>query len=61
MSKKQLVNTIVQELGQLNERIDMKIIRGISYNRDAARHKALLSQFRRAHRENRIFGFLNLL
>jgi hypothetical protein len=43
MSKQKLVSTISRELQAINEQIDWKIIKGISYKRDARRHKLLLT------------------
>jgi len=52
MSRKQLLNKVYKELTAVNNRIDHKIIRGISYSRDAARHKMLLSQISRVSSRN---------
>ncbi len=62
MSKKQLLNTLSREIDFLNEKIDMKIVKGLSYQRDARRHQSLLATLERiAHQERRkkIFGFLS--
>lgn len=47
MSKYQLKKTIQKEIKDINWRIDMKIVRGISYRDEARRHKLLLMQLRR--------------
>ena len=47
MSKYQLKKTIEREIKDLNWRIDMKIVRGISYRNEARRHKLLLMQLNR--------------
>lgn len=47
MSKSQIKTAIEVELKKLNETIDMKILRGISYRQEARRHKALLAQAER--------------
>lgn len=44
MSKQKAEKTIRVELSTLNEIIDQKIIKGLSYKRESRRHKALLSQ-----------------
>ena len=52
MSKQQVEKTIRAELSMLNEVIDQKIIRGLSYKSEARRHKLLISQLgymRRSH------------
>ncbi|MDP3710752.1 MAG: hypothetical protein Q8R29_03485 [bacterium] len=64
MSKKQLISTIFQELKNLNQVIDMKIIRGVSYQQDALRHKKLLSQLGRETQNSKltqVFSFLSML
>ena len=64
MSRKQLLSSVAHELTRINKQIDYKIVKGLSYERDALRHKMLLAQLTRAgHRErfSRIFGFLSLL
>lgn len=48
MSKYKIVTTIQKELAKINERIDMKILRGESYRQEARQHKALLSQLKHA-------------
>lgn len=50
MSKSQIKSAIEGELRRLNETIDMKIVRGLSYREEARRHKALLSQARQLRR-----------
>ncbi len=46
MSKNATIKAIEYELDILNRQIDMKIITGRSYKRDALRHKSLLAQLR---------------
>jgi len=43
MSKERLITTISREIETLNEQIDFKIIKGISYKIEAKRHKLLVS------------------
>lgn len=43
MSKKTLMRTISEELEYINQKIDMKVIKGISYRAEAKRHKLLVS------------------
>ena len=52
MSKHQAKRAIRAEIERLNQEIDLKIIRGVSYKREAVRHKFLmrqLSMLSRAH------------
>lgn len=44
MSKTTLAKTIKKEIVALNWAIDMKIIKGQPYKRDARRHKFLIAQ-----------------
>lgn len=44
MSKQNLEKTLREELDILNDQIDRKIIRGLSYAREARRHKFILSR-----------------
>lgn len=43
MQKKNIEKMLVRELAVLNEQIDEKIIRGVSYAREARRHKFIVS------------------
>ncbi len=47
MSKQQTIRTIRAEIDRLNQDIDLKIIRGVSYRRESQRHKFLMSQLAR--------------
>ncbi len=47
MSKQTLARTIRKEIRDINWRIDMKIIKGLSYREEARRHKLLLMQLNR--------------
>jgi hypothetical protein len=47
MSKARTIQVIREEIRRLNEEIDMKIIRGLSYRNEARRHKLLASQLAR--------------
>lgn len=44
MSKQKLEKTVRKELEVLNEKIDIKIIKGLPYKSEARRHKFLLSR-----------------
>lgn len=46
MKRREMVRAIKRELVELNALIDTKIIRGQSYQREARRHKLLLSYVR---------------
>ncbi len=43
MSKEKLIRTINRELVEINEMIDLKVIKGASYRAEAKRHKLLVS------------------
>ena len=62
MSKHRVHKAILEEIDALNERIDLKMIRGQSYRHEALRHKVLLVQLRRLTRSGSAsFRLLNLL
>ncbi|MBI5134215.1 MAG: hypothetical protein HZA81_02400 [Candidatus Taylorbacteria bacterium] len=58
MSKHELLKTVKRELRELNWRIDLKIVRGLSYREEARRHRILLRQLERLNesRSEGIFG-----
>lgn len=60
MSKSQLRTFIEQELDKLNQRIDLKILEGESFRRDAARHKLLLSQYQKLQRKEKMKKWKNM-
>jgi hypothetical protein len=53
MSKNILEKNIKVELKQINDVIDMKIIRGLPYRREALRHRFLLYRLGDLHRMSR--------
>lgn len=53
MSKQNLEKILRRELEALNDQIDEKIIKGLSYAREAKRHKFLLSSLASVRREVR--------
>jgi len=53
MSKQNLEKILKNELEILNDVIDHKIIKGLSYTREARRHKFILSRLAEVRRENR--------
>lgn len=44
MSKQNLEKVLIRELEVLNDEIDKKIIRGLSYTKEAKRHKFILNR-----------------
>ena len=50
MSKITLEKTIREELHKLNDIIDIKILKGLSYKRESLRHRFLLSRLSDMHR-----------
>jgi hypothetical protein len=56
--------TIRKELRKLNDKIDFNIVKGQSYDREARRHKDLVSQLRRLESEaslSRTFALASFL
>lgn len=43
MSKEKTIHELLQEIRSINEKIDMKIIRGKSYRKEAKHHKFLVA------------------
>jgi len=63
MSQRKLITTINRELNYLNEVIDLKVIQGASYKKEAKRHKLLLRMLGEVSRQTRsvpAFSFLSL-
>jgi hypothetical protein len=46
MSQKQYLKVLEREIQKLNEKIDLKIIRGESYRKEAHDHKLILRKIR---------------
>lgn len=59
MSKQQIATTIKKELEKVNEEIDMRILRGEPYRRQARQHRALLSQLRHVRSVGRSFSLFS--
>ena len=57
MSRHQTIRAIRAEIERLNRDIDLKIIRGINYAREARRHKYLMSQL--SHLAPSRFGWVS--
>lgn len=54
MNKKTLFKEINKEIQVLNNKIDKKIIKGRSYEKEARRHKDLLYTLKRIHGEGAV-------
>jgi len=52
MSQKQYIKTIEKEIQRINRIIDLKILRGEAYFREARDHKLLLKKIRFYNRQN---------
>lgn len=65
MSKNRLIKTIQNQIEKVNDTIDVKIIKGESYKKEAAQHKFLLTCLRNAQlemrRENAVKGMNQLM
>ncbi|MDB5254370.1 MAG: hypothetical protein JWL80_436 [Parcubacteria group bacterium] len=53
MSKQNVEKMLKSELESLNTRIDQKIIKGLSYARDAKQHKYLLARIAQIRKASR--------
>lgn len=65
MSKNKLIKTIQRQIEEVNDVIDMKIIKGQSYRRESLQHKFLLNCLKNAQyeirRENSVKGMNQLM
>ena len=61
MRKHQTIKTIRRELDKLNQEIDLRIIRGMSYAREARRHKFLIMQLKRLSPQRTMFGSFSFM
>jgi hypothetical protein len=52
MSQREYLKTIERELQKINQKIDLKIIRGEDYKREARDHKLLLRKINYLNRQN---------
>lgn len=51
MKRMSLMFAINRELRSINKKIDEKIVKGLSYERESSRHRNLVSQLRRIESE----------
>lgn len=58
MSKQTFIRAIRMELDKLNQDIDLKIIKGLSYKRESMRHRTLTAELRKITRQSGFFGRL---
>ena len=61
MSKKTTIKTIYKEIEKVNDIIDMKILKGLSYARESKQHKFLLSCLVQAKREVELHKSISLI
>lgn len=62
MSQAQYLKMLEREIQKINNKIDMKILQGVSYAKEAREHKLLLKKVRFHTRRsffNRLFGSLS--
>jgi len=59
MSQKQYVKMIEKEIHNLNKKIDLKIMHGEDYKREARDHKIMIRRMRYLTRKNSFKGFLD--
>jgi len=55
MSSNTFKKAIERELQKLNEEIDNKIVKGLSYIKESKRHKALFLQLNKFNRRSNLF------
>lgn len=59
MSQKQYLKTIEKEIARINKIIDLKILRGEEYLKEARDHKLLLKKIRFHNRQNFFKKFIS--
>lgn len=58
MTPQQYKKVLSIELQKINQRIDMKILRGERYSDDSRRHRELLKKLQRQNKKTGLFGRL---
>lgn len=61
MSREQYLKIIEREIHNINKRIDIKILKGVDYSKEAREHKQLLHKIRQHSRRGVWGNFLNTL
>lgn len=59
MTREQYIKIIERELHNINKKIDVKILQGMDYAREAREHKQLLHKIRQHKRKGFLGRFLN--
>ncbi len=57
MSKQNIEKALRRELRVLNEMIDMRILKGLSYSKEAKRHKYIVERLASLRKDTRIVWF----
>jgi len=60
MSKEQYLKIIAREIHNINKQIDIKILQGVEYKKEAREHKQLLHKIRQHSRRNFFNNLFNL-
>ncbi len=60
MSKRHLESLLKEELVSINDVIDRKIIKGLSYSKEARRHKFITARIEQLHKGTRSTWFSKL-
>ena len=61
MTRNQYLKIIESEIHNINKKIDVKIIQGADYSKEAREHKQLLHKIRQHSRKGLWGNFLNML
>ncbi|MFA7000350.1 MAG: hypothetical protein WC241_04540 [Candidatus Paceibacterota bacterium] len=61
MTREQYIKIIERELHNINKKIDIKILQGMDYRREANEHKQLLHKIRQHRRKGFLGRLLNSL
>jgi hypothetical protein len=61
MSREQYLKIVEREIHNINKKIDIKILQGMDYSREAIEHKQLLHKIRQHSRRGFFGNLLNFL
>ncbi|MDE2030977.1 MAG: hypothetical protein KGI58_01810 [Patescibacteria group bacterium] len=61
MNREQYIKIIEKELHSINKVIDMKILQGVEYKKEAMNHKILQKKMRQHSRKNFLNRFITVL
>ncbi len=61
MNREQYIKIVEREIHNINKKIDIKILQGVDYRKEAREHKQLLHKIRQHKRKGFLGNLLNFL